>query len=78
VTVTENSPDAKEPDAVLWSGSVVFAEAPPPDQFRIVVREFERILIDTPGVESSGEQVPAWGERMVYVAIVSYVVPAAG
>jgi hypothetical protein len=71
VKVTENAPDATEPDAVLWSGSVVFAKTPAPDQFRIVVREFERIQIDSTGL------VPVLGERLVYVAIVDYAVPPA-
>jgi hypothetical protein len=71
VKVTENAPDATEPDAVLWSGSVVFAKTPAPDQFRIVVREFERIATDSPGA------VPILGERLVYAAIVDYAVPPA-
>ncbi len=66
VQVLENSPDATEPDAVLWSGSVVFVKAPAPGQYRIVVREFERIQIDGPPEKLST------GERLVYVAIVPY------
>jgi hypothetical protein len=71
VTVTENAPDATEPDAVLWSGAVVFAKTPPPGQFRIVVREFERIRIDA----TIPTEIP-FGERLVYVAIVNYDYPS--
>jgi hypothetical protein len=71
VTVTEDSPAPTEPDAVLWSGSVLFAKTPPHDEFRIVIREFERIQIDGPPTVAA-----VLGERMVYVAIVDYAVPA--
>jgi hypothetical protein len=71
VTVTENAPDASEPDAVLWSGKITFAKTPPAGQFRVVVREFERIRIDpaTPGEVT-------YGERLVYAAIVNYDYPS--
>ncbi len=71
VTVTENAPDASEPDAVLWSGKIVFAKTPPPGQFRIVVREFERIRID-----AATPREVTFGERLVYAAIVNYDYPA--
>jgi hypothetical protein len=72
VTVTENSPDATEADAVLWSGSVQFAKTPPVGQYRIVIREFEQILVD--GTEAS-DGVPFPGERLVYAAIIDYDYP---
>jgi hypothetical protein len=85
VKVQENAPDASEPDAVLWSGSVVFSKTPPPGQFRIVVREFERIQIDDPLVLRPLAQaalppigIQHYGERMVYVAIIPYDYPARG
>ena len=70
--VKENQPDATESDAVLWSGSVTFAKTPPVAQFRIVVREFERILSDAP--PGSGVEL-VYGERRVYLAIVNYDYP---
>ena len=73
VQVTENSPDATEADAVLWSGSVRFAKTPPVGQFRIVVREYERLLTDAP----PGSDVElVYGERVVYLAIVNYDYPS--
>jgi hypothetical protein len=66
VQVTENSPDAIEADAVLWSGTIAFVKTPPPDQYRVVVREFESLWTDGKGRE------PTLGERLVYVAIVPY------
>jgi len=30
-----------QPDAVLWSGTVFFAVAPPAGQFRVVIKEYE-------------------------------------
>jgi hypothetical protein len=85
VQVQENAPDASEPDAVLWSGSVVFSKTPPPGHFRIVVREFERIRIDEPVLLprplSPHAVLPpigiqSYGERTVYVAIIPYDYPA--
>ena len=79
VSVAENVPDATEPDAVLWSGSITFAKAPPPDHFRIVVREFERIPIDTPKLPLIGKRIyvgPLLGERLVYASIVNYGLPS--
>ena len=46
VTVTEDSPAPSQPNAALWSGSIVFAKTPKPGQFRIVIREFENIAAD--------------------------------
>lgn len=73
VQVKENAPDASEPDAVLWSGSVIFAKTPPQRQFRIVVREYERIQVDPPPSSAGGA---TFGERLVYVAIINYDYPA--
>ena len=70
VTVTENVPDATQPDAVLWSGAIAFARVPPSGQFRVVIREFERIQIDAPGPGIT------YGERMVYAAILNYDYPS--
>jgi hypothetical protein len=73
VQINENTPDATEPDAVLWSGNIVFAKNPPAGQFRVVVREYERIQIDPP---PSADGVATYGERLVYAAIVNYDYPS--
>jgi hypothetical protein len=71
VQVQENAPDASEPDAVLWSGTVVFAKTPPVGQFRVVVREYERIQVDA----APAVVVLTIGERLVYAAIINYDYP---
>ncbi len=73
VRVTEAAPDATEPDAVLWSGTVLFAKTPPPGQFRVVFREYEHLPIDPP---ASGGDGPLIGQRLVYAAIVPYDYPS--
>jgi hypothetical protein len=73
VTVTENSPDASEPQAVLWSGSIAFTAVPPAGSFRIVIREYERIAIDG-SPDAAGN--PPYGERLVYLSILAYDFPS--
>jgi hypothetical protein len=73
VKVTENAPDAAEPDAVLWSGTVSFAQTPPHGEYRIVIREFERLPVATASPVMSGR---GFGERLVYLAIIDYDFPA--
>jgi hypothetical protein len=73
VQVTESSPDATEQDAVLWSGTILFAKRPPPGQFRVVVREYERIEIDGMAIVIGPRE--RIGERLVYVAVVNYDYP---
>lgn len=73
VRVTENNPDAMEADAVLWSGSLAFAKTPPVGQFRVVVREYERIPADAP---PGSDLELVYAERMVYLAIVNYDYPS--
>jgi hypothetical protein len=69
VTVSENAPDASEPDAVLWSGQITFAKAPPAGQYRVVIREFERLQVDSdPGTI-------LLGERLVFVTVIDYDFP---
>jgi hypothetical protein len=66
VVVTEDSPAPSEPDAILWAGSIVFAQQPAPGSYRAVVREYELIEIDSPTAE------PLVAERLVYAATLSY------
>jgi hypothetical protein len=64
VTVTEDAPPPAELSAVLWSGTIVFAKNPPPHQFRVVVREFERIIVDSTAIGIFA------GQRLVFAAII--------
>lgn len=70
VTVTEDAPAPAGPNAVLWSGSIVFAKTPPHGQFRVVVREFENILADAASTKLTDPPVIA--QRLVYAAILAY------
>jgi hypothetical protein len=81
LTVAENAPDATEADAVLWSGTISFAKRPPRGQFRIVIREFERLPVAVDGPIALTRSIirePRYGERLVYLAIVNYDFPATG
>ncbi|MGO8701999.1 MAG: hypothetical protein ACLQVY_30315 [Limisphaerales bacterium] len=73
VTVSEDVPAPSQSDAVLWSGSIVFAKAPPRNKFRVVIREFETIAIDA----ASGliTDPPGTGTRLVYAAILPFNYP---
>jgi len=70
VSVSEDQPPPEEPEAVLWSGSIEFAAQPSPGTYRVVVREYERIEVDTAAV------MQALGERLVYAAMLPYDYPA--
>jgi hypothetical protein len=72
VQVIEDAPAAVQPNAVLWSGSIVFKNVPRPGQFRIVIREFEILPIDPP---IGATVAAAYGTRLVYAAILSYDYP---
>ncbi|HSY34590.1 MAG TPA: hypothetical protein VK814_02455 [Acidobacteriaceae bacterium] len=70
VTVTEDAGEPVEPNAVLWSGNIVFAKAPPPGRYRIVIREFETLPADA----ASGilTDPPVQAQRLIYAAILAY------
>lgn len=72
VTIQEDSPAPDQPGSVLWSGSVTFQSPPASDEFRIVVRECERIRIYT----GTTGGTPEYGQRLVYAAIIPYDYPA--
>jgi hypothetical protein len=72
VTVTEDAPAPSQPAAVLWSGTVSFVTPPEEGNFRIVVREFERIPVYTGSIINP----PVLGQRLVYAAIIPYDYPA--
>jgi hypothetical protein len=66
VKVTEDAPAPSITNAVLWSGSVNFAKTPQPGEYRIVIREFEQLMIE--GLAVNIDLAP----RLVYAAIVPY------
>ncbi|HEV2578995.1 MAG TPA: hypothetical protein VGU25_17450 [Acidobacteriaceae bacterium] len=70
VTVTEDTGLPSEANAVLWSGSIVFAKNPAPNQYRIVIREYETLPADA----ASGKitDPPALAQRLIYAAILGY------
>jgi hypothetical protein len=61
------------PDQVLWSGTVTFPEMPKPGQYRIVVREFETLIVDAPPIAVAGS-IPL-RRRLVYAVIIPYDFP---
>ncbi len=70
-SANEDSPAPSDPQSVLWQGTIRFAKAPAPGQFRIVVREYELHPIDP----FEGQIVidgPNWGERLVYASIIGW------
>ncbi|HLY43003.1 MAG TPA: hypothetical protein VKR52_17445 [Terracidiphilus sp.] len=73
VTVTEDSPAPNQPDSVLWSGNIAFKSPPDQQEFRVVVREFERIRIYQSGGGARGGN--EYGQRLVYAAIIPYNYP---
>ena len=70
VNVTEDPSGSGSPDTMLWSGSIEFKKMPPKGQYRVVVREFE-ILRRDPGLPFA-IIVEAFGQRLVYAAIIPY------
>jgi len=70
VTVTEDAGEPVEPDAVLWSGNIVFAKPPQPGRYRVVIREFETLPADA--ASGSLSDPPLQGQRLIYAAILNY------
>jgi len=73
VQVVEDNPAPVENNAALWSGSILFAKAPPVGRYRVVIREFERIAVDA--ASQNIADPPAIGKRLVYAAILAYDYP---
>lgn len=76
VAVTQDPPGSGNADAVLWSGTVAFTKTPVQGQFRVVVREFEILPIDSP--PAFVHEGNTFGERLVYAAILPYDFPSSG
>jgi hypothetical protein len=72
VTVGADTPTPTDPDAVLWSGTIAFANVPQPGQFRVVVAEYEVLQTDLSTIGS--ETLPAY--RLVYTCILPYDYPS--
>ena len=70
VTVTEDAGEPIEPNAVLWSGNIVFAKAPLPGRYRVVIREYETLPADA--ASGSLTDPPIQGQRLIYAAILAY------
>jgi hypothetical protein len=70
VQVVEDAPAPAQPDAALWAGTISFAREPGQGLYRVVVREYETIEIETPR-----GQRQRYGERLVYAETFAYDVP---
>lgn len=73
-TVVEDTPGSGSPDEVLWAGTVRFKAMPPPDQFRVVIREYEMLPVDPTAVTTIAV-VNQFERRLVYAAIIPYDFP---
>jgi hypothetical protein len=73
VSVTEDTGEPVEPNAILWSGTITFAKTPSRGQFRVVIKEFETLPADN----ASGKitDPPSQGQRLVYAAVMPYNYP---
>ena len=67
VQISEDTPAPSQPEAVLYAAAIHFTQRPHPDRYRIVVREFEILQIDTPAEAMSNK--PEYGSRLVYASI---------
>jgi hypothetical protein len=73
VTVTEDAAEPVEPNAVLWSGNIVFAKTPPRGQFRVKIQEYETYSADA--VSGKIGDPPIQSQRLIYAAILAYNYP---
>jgi hypothetical protein len=68
--------DAQFPDEkylALWSGRVQFAAVPKPQQYRLLIREYEYVSANWAIVHRGGEALPPWSEapgRLIYAETV--------
>jgi hypothetical protein len=74
VTVVEDAPGSGSPDEVLWAGTVKFKQTSPPDQFRVVIREYEVLPVD-PTLLNTIVVVNQFEKRLMYAAIIPYDFP---
>lgn len=72
-TVVEDMLGSGSPDEVLWAGTVRFKQMPPPDQFRVVIREYEILQVDPTAL--TGVAINQFEKRLVYAAIIPYDFP---
>jgi hypothetical protein len=69
VSITEDAPAHSEPNAALWSGTILFTKTPAPSAFRIVIREYELFFADIVAILD----LPV--ERLIYAAVLDYDFP---
>lgn len=73
ISVNTDAPFAHEKYLALWSGRVQFATAPKPQQYRLLIREYEYISANWAIVHPGGEALPPWSEapgRLIYAETV--------
>jgi hypothetical protein len=75
VTVVEEAVGSGSVDEVLWAGILSFNQMPPKDQYRVVIREYETLPVDPTVTVSTLAEVGAFGERLIYAAIIPYDFP---
>jgi hypothetical protein len=71
VTITADTPSLTDPDAILWSGTVAFADVPKPGDFRVVVVETEVFQTDLPTIGPT----TTTSYRLVYSCMLPYDFP---
>jgi len=57
----------------LWSGRVQFSAVPKPQQYRLLIREYEYVSANWAIVHPGGEALPPWSEapgRLIYAETV--------
>jgi hypothetical protein len=73
ISVDTDGQFPKEKYLALWSGRVQFAAVPKPQQYRLLIREYEYISADWAIVHRGGEALPPWSEapgRLIYAETV--------
>ena len=73
ISVNTDAQFPTEKYLALWSGRVQFAKAPKPQQYRLLIREYEYISANWTIVHPGGEALPPWSEapgRLVYAETV--------
>jgi hypothetical protein len=73
ISVNTDAQFPTEKYLALWSGHVQFAEAPKPQQYRLLIREYEYVSANWAVVHPGGEALPPWTEapgRLIYAETV--------
>jgi hypothetical protein len=73
ISVNTDAQFPTEKYLALWSGRVQFAAVPKPQQYRLLIREYEYISANWAIVHPGGEALPPWSEapgRLIYAETV--------